>query len=123
MPTTLSNIDIALMGDGHILRDRTLAVPPYQRPYAWGAEEVEAFWWDLRSAFDTSEPDYFLGTIVLTGARGKLPTTIDGQQRRTTTAILFTAIRDEFLARGDVERAGVIEADYIAARDLRSKEL
>jgi len=123
MPTALSTIAMTLEGVGHVLRDRTLAVPPYQRSFAWHAEQVETFWWDLRSAFDAPEPDYFLGTIVLTATPGSRIIVIDGQQRLTTTAILFTAVRDEFLRRGDYERASVIEADYIAARDLRSREL
>lgn len=54
-------------------------VPPFQRRYAWGPEEVSQLLTDL---FDdgtwvygvtiNAQPHYFLGSIVL--ARGKLPT-------------------------------------------------
>jgi hypothetical protein len=50
-------------------------------------------------------------------------TVIDGQQRLATTAMLFAAIRDEFLNRGDDYRAAVVEADYVAGRELRSAQL
>jgi hypothetical protein len=123
MATGLSNIEISLEGIGHVLRDRKLGVPPYQRSYAWREEQIETFWWDLRSAFESSRPDYFLGTIVLTSESSKDATVIDGQQRLATTAMLFTAIRDEFLAREDQYRAAVIEGQYIAGRELRSAEL
>ena len=36
---------------GHVLADRRLAVPIYQRSYSWGEDEVEEFWHDLRGAF------------------------------------------------------------------------
>lgn len=123
MPSSLSKLATALEGIGHVLRDRPLGVPPYQRSYAWGEDQVETFWWDLRSALDAAEPDYFLGTIVYTSSDGGPTTVIDGQQRLATTAMLFTALRDEFIRRGDDYRAAVIEGDYIASRELRSAEL
>jgi hypothetical protein len=100
-----------------------LQVPPYQRGYAWEAEEVTEFWWDLRAAFGTTKPQYFLGTIVLAGDSNTAHSTIiDGQQRLTTTSLLFIALRNEFLRRGDDDRAQVIERDYGVTLDLRSGE-
>src|SRR5438067_2488201 len=120
MRTALSKIDTDLEGIGHVLRDRTLTVPRYQRSYSWFLEQVEAFWWDLRSAFTADPPEYFLGTIVLTSQPDNRATIIDGQQRLATAAMLFTAIRDEFVRRGDEYRAAVIERDYVASRELKS---
>jgi hypothetical protein len=117
---TLSPVDIELEGLGHILRDRRLDVPPYQRGYAWEREEVEEFWWDLRAAFGSPGSQYFLGTIVLTSAAPGQSTIIDGQQRSATTLLLFTALRNEFLRRGDSDRADVIERQYIVTPDLRT---
>jgi uncharacterized protein DUF262 len=123
MPSSLSKLSTSLEGIGHVLRDKPLGVPAYQRSYAWGVEQVETFWWDLRSVLDSKRPDYFLGTIVYTAANGKGATVIDGQQRLATTMMLFTVVRDEFLSRGDKYRAAVVEGDYIASRELRSAEL
>jgi Protein of unknown function DUF262/Protein of unknown function (DUF1524) len=120
--TALSPVEIDLEGIGHILRDRRLDVPPYQRGYAWDLEEVEEFWWDLRAAFQASASQYFLGTIVLTSSDRGGSTIIDGQQRSATTLLLFTALRNEFLRRGDPDRAIVIEQQYIVASDLRTAE-
>jgi hypothetical protein len=121
-PTALSPVEIDLEGIGHILRDRRLDVPPYQRGYAWDLEQVEEFWWDLRAAFQASSSQYFLGTIVLTNSDRDSSTIIDGQQRSATTLLLFTALRNEFLRRGDPDRATVIEQQYIVASDLRTAE-
>jgi len=119
----LSPVDIKLEGIGHVLRDRRLEVPPYQRGYSWEAEEVGDFWWDLRASFGTAKPQYFLGTIVLTQeGRSAKSTIIDGQQRLTTTSLLFLALRNEFVRRGDSDRAKVIERDYGVTLDLRSGE-
>jgi len=119
---SLAPIDIELEGIGHILRDRRLSVPPYQRGYAWGIEQIEDFWWDLRSAFGTSESQYFLGSIVLTSDGPAESTIIDGQQRSATTMLLFTALRNEFLRRGDTDRGRVIEREYLLTSDLRTAE-
>jgi Protein of unknown function DUF262 len=117
----LSPVEIKLEGIGHVLRDKRLRVPPYQRGYSWESEEVSEFWWDLRAAFGTLNPQYFLGTIVLTDeGKGGHRTIIDGQQRLTTTSLLFIALRNEFLRRGDVDRAQVIERDYGISLDLRT---
>jgi Protein of unknown function DUF262 len=116
----LSPIGIELEGVGHILRDRRLDVPPYQRGYAWEREQVSDYWSDLRSAFGTAAKQYFLGTVVLTTAEPGRSTIIDGQQRSATTLLMFTALRNEFLRRGDSDRANVIERDYIVTPDLRS---
>jgi hypothetical protein len=119
---SLSPVGIELEGVGHILRDRRLDVPAYQRGYAWELEQVSEFWSDLRAAFGAAAKQYFLGTVVLTtGAPGR-STIIDGQQRSATTLLMFTALRNEFLRRGDADRAKVIERDYIVTPDLRSAE-
>ncbi len=119
----LAPVDIALEGIGHLLKDRRLVVPPYQRGYAWGEEEVEDFWWDLKAAFGTAEPQYFLGTVVLAGiGRGNTATIIDGQQRLTTASLLLAALRDEFAARGDSDRARVLTREYLITEDIRSGE-
>jgi hypothetical protein len=117
------SIDVHLDGIAHVLRDKRLAVPPFQRSYSWRTPEVETFWLDLRSAQLKPEPEYFLGTIVLTpGGDGRM-TIIDGQQRLATTTLLLAAIRDAFSDAGDGERAKVLQNDYIAPRSLRSSEL
>ena len=116
----LAPVDIKLEGIGHILRDRRLRVPQYQRRYSWDTEQVSDFWWDLRAAFAATNPQYFLGTIVLT--REGSPVTgsiVDGQQRLTTTSLLFIALRNEFLRRGETTRAIVIEREYGLVPDLR----
>lgn len=116
----LTPIATELEGIGHVLREGRLAVPPYQRPYSWESEQINDFWWDLRAAFGSPASQYFLGTVVLTSDETGATTIIDGQQRLATTTLLFTALRNEFLRRGDAERAQVIERDYILAYDLRA---
>jgi hypothetical protein len=121
--TALTGIRTALDGIGHVIRDRPMLVPPFQRPYAWKEDEVATFWWDLRAAFSTESPEYFLGTIVLTSGAEEPTTIIDGQQRLATAVMLFAAIRNEFLRHDDIDRASVVERNYVASRDLRSGEL
>jgi hypothetical protein len=119
--SNLAPVDISLEGIGHLVKDRRLSVPPYQRGYAWGEEQVEDFWWDLKASFGTPIPQYFLGTVVLAGgSRGGSATIIDGQQRLTTASLLLTALRDEFSHRGDEDRARVLTREYLLTEDIRS---
>ena len=121
MERELAPVEIKLEGIGHVLRDRRLQVPPYQRRYSWEEAEISDFWWDLRAAFSSANPQYFLGTIVLTRQGSTMHSSIvDGQQRLTTTSLLFIALRNEFLRRGDLDRGRVIERDYGITLDLRS---
>jgi Protein of unknown function DUF262/Protein of unknown function (DUF1524) len=75
-------------------------IPPYQRPYAWGEEQVRELLADISSALDealfTKDPvTYFLGSIVLIKKPGSPNAdVVDGQQRLTTLTILLAVLRD-----------------------------
>ena len=61
------SLDTKVIGIGHLLSDRLLAIPDYQRSYSWSDdEEVPELWRDLREAVARNDPEYFLGSIVTT---------------------------------------------------------
>ena len=113
-------IAFGLRGIATELKERLLAVPVYQRSYAWTTDEIGEYWADLRGAFSDNVPEYFLGTIVLTtsSSSSSPETIIDGQQRLATTSILLAAIRDEFKSRGDAKRADIVQHKYLSTSDL-----
>jgi len=114
-------IQFSLQGIATVLKERLLAVPIYQRSYAWSKDEVSDYWGDLREAFTETAPEYFLGTTVLTHqAVPPRDTIIDGQQRLATTSILLAAIRDEFAERGDATRAEIMQREFLSTSDLAS---
>lgn len=116
-------IDTRLEGIGHILRDRLLAVPSFQRSFAWGNQQVEAFLSDITAAMNGPLPIYFMGTVVLTHRSRSRTLIIDGQQRLATVTMLLAALRDHLLEAGDDERAAVLERDYIASRTLARAQM
>jgi hypothetical protein len=118
-----SRIGFDLDAVGHVLADRPLAVPIYQRSYAWKMDEVDDFEKDLSRSFRATDPEYFLGTVVLSeeGTPPRL-TIVDGQQRLATTMMLLAAIRNEFAKRGDTKRADIIQGRYLSKPDLDSGE-
>lgn len=114
----VAGIETAFMGVAHLLRDRQLEVPPYQRSYSWTRDEVLAYWHDLRASLVAEQPVYFLGTVVLTlGSEGR-STVIDGQQRLATTSMLLAAIRDVFQERGDEVSAAQVASQYVSSTSL-----
>ena len=95
--------------------DARYVVPKYQRSFAWGADEIEELWEDLLSAMNRGS-DYFIGTIVL-HKRGNGPQEIiDGQQRLACISMIFSAIRNVFLASRD-SRAEQLFIGFLGAKD------
>lgn len=79
------------------VNEQQFRIPPYQRPYAWTAEQVDDLWDDL---LDNLDGGHFLGSLVLSAEDEWRPQVIDGQQRLTTLMLLMSALREEFFARG-----------------------
>jgi uncharacterized protein with ParB-like and HNH nuclease domain len=85
-----------------LLKSTYFVVPPNQREYRWGHEQLEKLWDDLVVAVKEQSPGgntigHFLGAIVVIGqeqshdnARWEI---IDGQQRLTTITILSECLR------------------------------
>ena len=70
-------------------------VPPFQRNYAWGNDEIEQM---LDDFFPTEEsPDdtpYFLGSIVLAFQESGEHLILDGQQRLITVSLILAGLQD-----------------------------
>jgi len=116
---SLTKLDARLYCIAHVLRVRRLIVPRYQRSYAWGSEQINTFWEDLRSAILSPIPSYFLGTIVLSSeSDAREGVIIDGQQRLATAALLIAVIRDQFKRAGDDSRAQALQSEFLTYRDL-----
>lgn len=79
-------------------------IPPFQRGYAWGEEEIERYFQDIKNVIDSeNDPEqrdkleHFLGIVVINQEKegfGTRSVIIDGQQRLTSTLLLIIAIRD-----------------------------
>jgi hypothetical protein len=100
---------------------------PYQRSYAWTAEEAGRLLEDIVSALDAEgdeAADYFLGTLLfidpdrralngegwpLTGPARTFEV-VDGLQRLTTLTILYCALRDLDEDEGVAAHAGLLRA-------------
>lgn len=117
-----TSIDIRLEGIGHALSDKKLAVPIYQRSYAWEDKHVRDLFLDISNAIQNGENEYFLGSIVIIQNNKDRLTVVDGQQRLATITILLAAIRDYFQENGENTRALDLESEYLSKRDLVSQE-
>jgi Protein of unknown function DUF262/Protein of unknown function (DUF1524) len=112
-----------MTGIASVLKDEKFRVPIYQRSYAWDSAEIDDFWDDLKHAIDSGEPDYFLGTLVLTpDEKSGRTTIIDGQQRLATTSLLLAALRNVYRERDESALADEIQKDYLSWLDRRSKQ-
>jgi uncharacterized protein with ParB-like and HNH nuclease domain len=85
-----------------------IEIPPYQRPYTWKKKNVLDFWNDILNsleydkknktfAINPNHNEHFLGTIFIKKKPGLESTVelIDGQQRVTTTFLLFRALKNK----------------------------
>jgi uncharacterized protein with ParB-like and HNH nuclease domain len=104
---------------GHVLKDNELAVPVHQRSYKWEKEQIQDLFQDLAGAIKDNLAEYFLGSIVVVKADGRLEVN-DGQQRLATSLILLAAIRDYFATHNDSKTANAIESDFILTTHRRT---
>jgi hypothetical protein len=123
MRTSLERIGIELRGIGDAMKTSWLQVPPYQRDYAWDKEQVEELLGDLAEAIRSGDPEYFIGSIVLSAGTSDALHVTDGQQRLATVSIIIAAIRNYFLVNGEQERASELESEFLLSRDRRTREL
>jgi uncharacterized protein with ParB-like and HNH nuclease domain len=98
-------------------------IPPFQRRYAWGAEEIGQLLDDLFGESTSTELPYFLGSIVLARQEGVDLTpelVLDGQQRLTTLSLLISVLIDK------TREAGKTDADwnkmYLFSRSQKGKQ-
>ncbi|MQC31160.1 DUF262 domain-containing protein [Vibrio parahaemolyticus] len=76
-------------------------IPPYQRPYVWGAEGVLKLLQDIEQAYVEKEHQYYIGTVLSAklnvkanqGAQTSFEL-IDGQQRMTTLMLIAIAFKN-----------------------------
>lgn len=115
----IDKLEARLDGIGHLLADRYIMVPPYQRAYSWTDEQIGELLRDLSDAMRNKDAEYFLGTVVLTKHQAGQHAVIDGQQRLATASILICAIRNYFYSIDDPERADELHRDYLAKKELR----
>jgi len=123
MLMSTTSIDIRLEGIGHALSDKRLAVPIYQRSYAWETKHVKDLLLDISNAIQNGENEYFLGSVVIIQNEKERLTVVDGQQRLATITMLLAAIRDFFHENGEEDRAIDLENDYLSKRDLITQEI
>lgn len=79
----------ALLG----IPNQQLKIPPFQRPYAWEAEQIDDLWDDL---IQTLGRGHFMGSMVFDCENTQAPVIIDGQQRLATMLLVLALIRDEY---------------------------
>jgi hypothetical protein len=97
-------------------------VPPFQREYAWKAQQITQL---IEDIFDTSPDDglpYFLGSIVLApkdedDSQSDRTQILDGQQRLTTLSLIIAALGQKLSENGDP-----LTATRMAERALFSYE-
>lgn len=95
-------------------------IPPFQRAYAWGKNEIERYFSDIEriinSELDKTQADkleHFFGTLVIKEEKAGFVNKsiiVDGQQRLTTTLIFLIALRDN--------ESGKNNQDYINSNYL-----
>ena len=95
-------------------------IPPFQRAYAWGKQEIERFFEDIKriinSELDANQHDkqeHFFGTIVVKeeiAGFSNRSIIVDGQQRLTTALLFLIALRD---IEGDPKKKEQITNTYL----------
>lgn len=82
-------------------------IPPYQRPYSWGKDNVQELLDDLWEAYSENDSEYFIGSLItIEQDRDRRYDVVDGQQRLTTLNIIFASLRDQITDSAAQEELG-----------------
>lgn len=82
-------------------------IPPYQRPYSWGKENVQELLEDLWEAYSEKDDEYFIGSLItIERKRDRNYEVVDGQQRLTTLNLIFARLRDHIEDEAAQEELG-----------------
>jgi len=70
-------------------------IPPYQRPYSWGVDNVSQLLDDIWLAYEAEDQEYFIGSLItIEVKKDLLYEVVDGQQRLTTLNLILARLRD-----------------------------
>ncbi|SFE98183.1 Uncharacterized conserved protein, contains ParB-like and HNH nuclease domains [Chitinophaga sp. CF118] len=74
---------------------KTYEIPNYQRPYSWLESHTQDLINDTIEAFENSEKEYFIGSVItIEKEKDHRFEITDGQQRLTTLIIILAKLRD-----------------------------
>lgn len=94
-------------------------IPRFQRPYSWDASNLDDFWRDV--IFD-NDIGYFIGPMVAwRDPASSIRRLVDGQQRITTIAIMFSVLRDQLNDLGEQNLADGIHR-YLEKADRNNEK-
>jgi hypothetical protein len=118
-----SEITFDREGIGNLLHTGLFKVPKYQREFKWEEDHVRELFEDIENAIADQQPEYFLGSIVISKGDSDRPEIVDGQQRLASISILLAAVRDYYVANGDLENALYYESNFLLEKNPVTKEV
>lgn len=110
------NVQESALLDVLALQDTMLAIPAYQRKYAWQERQCQELWLDVMRASRLGI-SHFAGTVLYKRQSEDVWLVVDGQQRLTTVALMLVALRDHLKQKG--AKAGDAVAKEIDERYLK----
>lgn len=118
-----SEITFDREGIANLLHGGLFKVPKYQREFKWENDHVRELFDDIENAIADPQPEYFLGSIVISKGSSERPDIVDGQQRLASISILLAAIRDHYVDSGDTENAFHVENKFLLDKNPVTKEV
>lgn len=81
-------VDVEIL-NFNTLKEKLLVIPDFQRSYVWKEKNLKKLIDDFKEFYHSGKDDYYMGAIILYEDDNKFEI-IDGQQRITTLAILYS---------------------------------
>lgn len=103
-----------------LLKDTTLAIPQYQRPYKWTVKNVNQLLTDVVFHKNENKKTYRLGTVVF-HEDGAAKNIVDGQQR--TLSLMLTAHALIELKKGDHSKCKQFSKELDAIENAMKKSI
>jgi len=115
MEITVGPKNIALLFQGQ----QQIAVPSFQRGYAWGKVQVDDFLDDIESTILENEPHFYGPVVFLKSTKANHPVdVIDGQQRLTTVVTFISILRDFSAKLENKTYGGIVDLNNVIRNSL-----
>lgn len=100
-------------------------VPPFQRTYSWGADEINQLIDDVFGESSEVDLPYFLGSVVLAAKQDAKSVTrnqvLDGQQRLTTLSLIIAVLIQKMSESGTMDGEMLKSRLFSYGMDMRPK--
>ena len=111
----MSKIIFSVKSISDVLKNKSLKIPEYQRPYKWERRHIRNLFYDIREAIYRNMSEYRIGSIILHNKDNENIDIVDGQQRLISISLFMYFVAKDNLPGG---ASNLLNGNYVGISQL-----